>query len=300
MFNSRLSVRPVIWSTLYFLLSEESPWTTLELLSKSHQIVSTGLTCSTALGACICCIIGSVVAACVRSYSISSSPTDIQSANTSQHSLLIIGRILLGFGSIVIEISQNKLYAHWFAGSTLSFVVALDLAWNSLTSIIARLSAVPMSRLNGWYGWALWIPSFVIMACTVLVIAYIFFERRVPEVYRPKKGSQSTQLKGLGRWKFALVSITQLYVNLSPISPSNETDQCSSGSSVVPVSLLCRLQMIRLMGRNIPERRKDSLQRQPSRHSRKDKRNFNPSGRIQFVPPKCCDCFHGPPHWFIL
>jgi hypothetical protein len=135
-----------------------------------------------------------------------------QSANTSQHSLLIIGRILLGFGSIVIEISQNKLYAHWFAGSTLSFVVALDLAWNSLTSIIARLSAVPMSRLNGWYGWALWIPSFVIMACTVLVIAYIFFERRVPEVYRPKKGSQSTQLKGLGRWKFAIVSITQLYV----------------------------------------------------------------------------------------
>jgi len=150
----------------------------------------TELTCSTALGACICCIIGSVVAACVRSYFHLSSHTNIQSANTSQHSLLII------------------------AGSTLSFVVALDLAWNSLTSIIARLSAVPMSRLNGWYGWALWIPSFVIMACTVLVIAYIFFERRVPEVYRPKKGSQSTQLKGLGRWKFALVSITQLYVNL--------------------------------------------------------------------------------------
>jgi hypothetical protein len=149
-----------------------------------------------------------------------------QSANTSQHSLLIVGRILLGFGSIVIEISQNKLYAHWFAGSTLSFVVALDLAWNSLTSIIARLSAVPMSRLNGWYGWALWIPSFVIMACTVLVVAYIFFERKVPEVYRPKKGSQSTQLKGLGRWKFAIVSITQLYAfSLSADHKSdNQTD----------------------------------------------------------------------------
>jgi hypothetical protein len=56
----------------------------------------------------------------------------------------------------------------------------------------------------------------VIMACTVLVIAYIFFERRVPEVYKPKKGSQSTQLKGLGRWKFAIVSITQLYVTPLP------------------------------------------------------------------------------------
>jgi Na+/H+ antiporter NhaD/arsenite permease-like protein len=83
-----------------------------------------------------------------------------------------------------------------------------------------------MSRLNGWYGWALWIPSFVIMACTVLVVAYIFFERKVPEVYRPKKGSQSTQLKGLRRWKFAIVSITQLYAfSLSADHKSdNQTD----------------------------------------------------------------------------
>jgi ABC-type xylose transport system permease subunit len=116
----------------------------------------------------------------------------------------------MGFGSIVIEITQNKLYAHWFAGSTLSFVVAIDLAWNSLTSIIARLSAVPMSRLNGWYGWALWIPSFVIMGCTGIVIGYIVFERRVPKQYRPQKGSEMTHLKGLARWKFAVVSITQL------------------------------------------------------------------------------------------
>jgi hypothetical protein len=36
------------------------------LPSKSHYRFKTGLTCSTALGACICCIIGSVVAACVR------------------------------------------------------------------------------------------------------------------------------------------------------------------------------------------------------------------------------------------
>lgn len=110
----------------------------------------------------------------------------------------------------MIEICQNKLYAHWFAGSTLSFIVAIDLAWNSLTSIIARLSAVPMSRLGGWYGWALWIPSFVIMFCTLIVIAYIVFERRVPEQYRPTKGSQTTTLRGVARWKFAIYSITQL------------------------------------------------------------------------------------------
>jgi hypothetical protein len=200
----------------------------------------------------------------------------------------------------VIEISQNKLYAHWFAGSTLSFVVALDLAWNSLTSIIARLSAVPMSKLNGWYGWALWIPSFVIMACTVLVIAYIFFERKVPEVYRPKKGSQSTQLKGLGRWKFAIVSITQLYVTPLPHityltnRPMFFWILCGTGKSTLSRSTT------RLMDRNIPKRSENSLQRQSSRHSGKDKRNINPSGRIQFIPPKRRHCIYGPPHGFIL
>jgi hypothetical protein len=213
MYSLRLLVRLVIWLIPYFRLLVGSPWTTLGLLSKpDSRTPCISLMKSTALAACVCCIIGSVVAACVSYHKTKSDlvRADNQSANTSQHSLLIIGRILLGFGSIVIEISQNKLYAHWFAGSTLSFVVALDLAWNSLTSIIARLSAVPMSRLNGWYGWALWIPSFVIMACTGIVIAYIVFERRVPEVCRPRKGSQVSQLKGLARWKFAIVSITQL------------------------------------------------------------------------------------------
>lgn len=72
-----------------------------------------------------------------------------------------------------------------------------------------------MSRLGGWYGWALWIPSFVIMFCTLIVLAYIWFERKVPEEYRPVKGyrTRGQGLKGLGRFKFAILSITQLYVS---------------------------------------------------------------------------------------
>jgi hypothetical protein len=238
-----------------------------------------------------------------------------QSANTSQHGLLIVGRILLGFGSIVLEISQNKLYAHWFAGSTLSFVVAIDLAWNSLTSIIARLSAVPMSRLGGWYGWALWIPSFVIMFCTLIVLAYIWFESQVPEVYRPVRGSRTRDqgLNGFGRFKFAMLSITQLSV------ASRRLRKCSTDVDDADLFrpmffwILCGTGKLTLVSnsphetphltppcRNIPERSSNSLQRQPGRYPRKDKGNIDVSCWIQFVSPKCRYGLYGSCTWVVL
>jgi len=56
----------------------------------------------------------------------------------------------------VIESAQAKLYAHWFQGSNLALVIGLDLAWSRILSVIARSTAVPMSLINGWWGWGLW------------------------------------------------------------------------------------------------------------------------------------------------
>lgn len=132
---------------------------------------------SGALGACFFTVLGSAIAA--------------GAASSNNYQLLIGGRIVMGLGSIVLEICQSKLYAHWFSGSWLATVIALDLAWNSVTVVIARVSAVPMSQLGGWYGWALWIPTIVCAACTLIVIAYLVFERRfVPKRYRPLTGRQ--------------------------------------------------------------------------------------------------------------
>jgi len=112
-------------------------------------------------------------------------------ANTNDYNLLIAGRIVMGLGSIVLETAQSKLYAHWFSGSWLATVIALDLAWNSVTVVIARVSAVPMSHLGGWYGWALWIPAIVCFACTLIVAAYGIFEHKYcPERYRPVSGRE--------------------------------------------------------------------------------------------------------------
>lgn len=123
---------------------------------------------------------------------------------------MVGGRVFMGLGSIVIESTQSKLYAHWFTGSTLGLVVGLDMAWRSIITIIARATAVPMSRIGGWYGWALWIPAVVTTLCVAIVVAYIVFERSVPVEYRPVNVSYSAEIVGWKRVKLALKRVTEL------------------------------------------------------------------------------------------
>lgn len=116
----------------------------------------------------------------------------------------------MGLGSIVIESTQNKLYAHWFTGSSLAFVVALDMAWRSVITIVARVTAVPMSRIGGWYGWALWIPAILTTISVSIIVGYIVYERSVPVEYRPVNVSHSAEIVGWKRIKVALKRVTDL------------------------------------------------------------------------------------------
>lgn len=125
---------------------------------------------------------------------------------------MIGGRILMGFGSTIIEQTQNKLYAHWFHGSQLGLVFGIDIAWNRILTIIARSTAVPMSNINGWWGWALWIPTIVCGFNLVLCIAYWGFERSVPIAYRPVLGKDAYAAEGWGKKKFGLRSLLDLCV----------------------------------------------------------------------------------------
>jgi len=100
----------------------------------------------------------------------------------------------------VVETTQYKLYTHWFSGSTLGLIIAIDLAWISVTSVCARLAAVPMSRINGWYGYALWIPVALTVTSWLAVLGYFMLEKRLPEQYKPSNGLARRQ-KGMGGWK---------------------------------------------------------------------------------------------------
>lgn len=135
--------------------------------------------------AIICSIfisVGAIVSAC--------------GANTTQFSLVIAGRILMGFGSMLIESAQLKLYTHWFQGSHLALVIGLDLAWSRVLSVISRATAVPMSRINGWWGWGLWIPAIVTIVNLSVCIGYWAFERKVPAQFRPPLGKDARADEG--------------------------------------------------------------------------------------------------------
>lgn len=105
----------------------------------------------------------------------------------------------MGFGSTILESTQNKLYAHWFSGSSLGFVIGLDIAWNRVLGIVVRATAVPMSEINGWWGWALWIPCVLCVANLVAVILYWAYERKVPKEYRPVLGRDARGKEGAVR-----------------------------------------------------------------------------------------------------
>ncbi|ODO07710.1 hypothetical protein I350_03283 [Cryptococcus amylolentus CBS 6273] len=131
-------------------------------------------------------------------------------ANVEHYGMLIGGLILLGFGSTVIEAVQNKLYSHWFRGSSLAFVFALDIAWNRITTLIAKATAVPMSNINGWWGWALWIPTIVCAVNMALVMLYWWFERSVPKQYRPALGKDARVTEGWDKRKFHFGTLWRL------------------------------------------------------------------------------------------
>ena len=120
------------------------------------------------------------------------------------------GRIISSFGSTIIETTQNKLYAHWFHGSQLGLTFGIDVAWNRVISIIAKATAVPLSEINGWWGWALWIPTIICAFNLVLCCLYWAYERKVPTAYRPALGRDAYAKEGWNKRKFPIRALCDL------------------------------------------------------------------------------------------
>ncbi|CAE6400123.1 unnamed protein product [Rhizoctonia solani] len=80
----------------------------------------------------------------------------IVSAVGAQHNAfgpVLGGRLLMGFGSTIIEIIPQKIYCHWFKGRGLAFVLGLDVSWGKVVVLVAKATAVPMSKVGGEWEW---------------------------------------------------------------------------------------------------------------------------------------------------
>ncbi|KPM41707.1 hypothetical protein AK830_g4865 [Neonectria ditissima] len=102
-------------------------------------------------------------------------------SNNDSFGLVMGGRVIMGFGSTVIETCISKILAHWFQHRGLGLVYGLDLVIGKLIVLIAKATAVPMRDATAFWGWALWIPAIVCFANLLQNIFYFWWARSRPE-----------------------------------------------------------------------------------------------------------------------
>ncbi|RSL94354.1 hypothetical protein CDV31_014342 [Fusarium ambrosium] len=102
-------------------------------------------------------------------------------SNQDSFGLVMGGRIIMGFGSTVIETCTSKILAHWFQHRGLGLVYGLDLSIGKLVVLAAKASAVPMRDTSSFWGWALWIPAIICFVNLLQNIFYVWWARSRPE-----------------------------------------------------------------------------------------------------------------------
>ncbi|GAA5915230.1 hypothetical protein JCM6882_003377 [Rhodosporidiobolus microsporus] len=100
--------------------------------------------------------------------------------NQSSFGLVMAGRIVLGFGSTIVETCTSKILAHFFQHRGLGFVYGFDISFGKLIVLAAKAAAVPMSTASDFWGWALWIPAIVCAVNMAQTVFYCWWIRRLP------------------------------------------------------------------------------------------------------------------------
>ncbi|KAG7059138.1 hypothetical protein JMJ77_0006506 [Colletotrichum scovillei] len=111
-------------------------------------------------------------------------------SNQDSFALVVAGRVIMGFGSTVIETCTSKILAHWFQHKGLGLVYGLDLSIGKLIVLIAKATAVPMRDATSFWGWALWIPAIVCFANLLQNIFYVWWVWIRPAWTRMPTGQQ--------------------------------------------------------------------------------------------------------------
>ncbi|KAH8898638.1 MFS general substrate transporter [Thozetella sp. PMI_491] len=99
-------------------------------------------------------------------------------SNQDSFGLVMGGRIIMGFGSTVIETCTSK------ANSIHFKLHALTIFYRNLGKLIvlmAKATAVPMRDASSFWGWALWIPAIVCFANLLQNIFYVWWAWSRPD-----------------------------------------------------------------------------------------------------------------------
>jgi len=93
--------------------------------------------------------------------------------------VMLIGRIVFGFGSEAALLVSNKAIARWFKGKELGFAYGLNITVMRLGTILALNSAAQIADWTGTWRWSVWAGTIVMFVSFICFLIYLVMDRDV-------------------------------------------------------------------------------------------------------------------------
>lgn len=93
--------------------------------------------------------------------------------------MMLIGRIVFGFGSEAALLVTNKVIARWFRGRELGFAFGLNITVMRLGTILALNTSAQIAGRAGTWRWSVWAGTIVMFVSFIFFMIYLLLDRRV-------------------------------------------------------------------------------------------------------------------------
>jgi MFS family permease len=93
--------------------------------------------------------------------------------------IMLIGRIVFGFGSEATLLVTNKVIARWFKGKELGFAYGLNITVMRLGTILALNTAAQVANATGTWRWSIWVGTIVMFVSFIFFLVYLLMDRDV-------------------------------------------------------------------------------------------------------------------------
>jgi MFS family permease len=93
--------------------------------------------------------------------------------------VMLIGRIVFGFGSEAALLVTNKAIARWFKGKELGFAYGLNITVMRLGTILALRFSAQIAEWTGSWRWSIWAGTIVMFVSFVCFLIYLALDRDV-------------------------------------------------------------------------------------------------------------------------
>ncbi|OMH78668.1 Major facilitator superfamily domain-containing protein 1 [Zancudomyces culisetae] len=124
------------------------------------------------------------------------------STNFVSFPMMVVGRLIYGLGSGTIVTVQETILGHWFRGSSLSAVIALQIATSRLSSFLSMGTSIPIANFFNFYGAAFWAASIV---CVLSFLVNFFYVNTLRIIHKKLDSESLLRIKKKNKFTFALL-----------------------------------------------------------------------------------------------